>query len=193
VKIKEADGNCVHAMGRYLRNRPHANLYIDGGTPITRLFLAVLLIAVCPASLVMGQTGRPAEGPEFEHLKVLEPLLGSFSQETNGNFEMRRKHIWTDLKRMIVVTLERKPKDSDQDFSDTPYREFFYWNAQDQRIEQVVVNPRAGRTETYVVTPNEDNEFDFELVNTSRAGSISKGTWAVTDEGMTMRGGRTNS
>lgn len=160
---------------------------------MTRLFLAVLLIAVCPASLVMGQTERPAEGPEFEHLKVLEPLLGVFSEETNGNFEIRRKHNWTGRKRMIVVTLEVKPKDSEQDFSDTPYREFFYWNAQDQRIEQVVVNPRNGRTERYVVTPNEDNEFDFELVNTSRAGSLSKGTWAVTEKGLAMRGGRTNS
>lgn len=32
-----------------------------------------------------------------------------------------------------------------------------------------------------------------ELSNTSRAGSISKATWAVTEEGLAMRGGRTNS
>lgn len=152
------------------------------------LTLVAVLATVLSCSVTQAQE-TAAVNPFYERLKVLEPLIGKYSADTirrgGKTFEQERSIFWSARKRMIVATT--RIRQEQQDWEEIQNRQFFYWNAAEDRIEFLRIWPPTGRVDRYEVIPESDDKFVFEQLSSSRRAGTSKQTWTVTAEGIAGR------
>ena len=131
---------------------------------------------------------------ESEHLKVLEPLLGKFKQTMRGGTEVIHHKYWAPSKRMIVTSITAKQAGQNE-FENTEFRGFLYWNAMENRIELLRIHPENGRVETFEVTPEDENLFTLTRFSVNHETNMDMGSvkWIMSDEGFEVRLSRKNA
>ena len=142
---------------------------------------------------------RGADGHTTEHLKPLEPLLGKYRQPSRtgaGNGAGAERHTYWNPNKQMIVTKMVDMRDGPDAPYEWQYREFFYWNSIEQRIEMLRIQPINGVVHTYEVTLQDENHYALTQIGKSResrGGGMATVQWIVSDEGLEIRGTRTNS
>jgi hypothetical protein len=163
---------------------------------IRRFVFSILLATILSASVsAQDQESTPPTAPVYEHLKVLEPLIGDFvddDDDPNRAFRLRVSASWSPRKQMVVWTAKAQPRGEEQWF-EIPRRQYFYWNENAKRIERLDINAgRRSSISTYEVLPDDDGQFAFQLISSNRPGGLTSDSWTVSEDEIAMRGTRTN-
>ena len=117
-----------------------------------RAAFALVFAVVCGS--VYAQDADSPNPAEYEELKVLEPMVGTYRSEwlsanTGGEREALVTYSWSTSKKMLVAEGKIRRAEPGQDISKQPWttfwdRRYFVWNHVAERIEMVNVNTSAG-------------------------------------------------
>jgi hypothetical protein len=116
--------------------------------------LSVLIAAFSIGSLSYAQPQKDEENVAYEHLKVLEPIIGTWTTSFDNNYtgwhvEIMTTYSWSPTQKMLVAKGKtRRVKIGDdsstQEWSDLDVPEFWMWNTVSKSIERYSVVPEAG-------------------------------------------------
>lgn len=164
-----------------------------------RMFLALTAtVAGLMCLPTYAQDATEGDNLEYEKLKVLEPLIGTFHQnwtdEKTGEIRESEATIsWCDSKKMLVVTGRQRAAKTEDAVARQPWKAWtdiihYYWNNVSHQIESVRVRPEEGFVTVNTITPNDNGVFVYTQIKTSsdRSGS-PKLTVEATDEALTLR------
>jgi hypothetical protein len=131
---------------------------------------------VLSSGLSYGQEAEE-EGVEYEKLKVLEPIIGTWHATIpDRGFEAFHTYSWSDTKRMIVAsgTQKRgKPGEvpSETALSESPRKEFIVWNHTTNCIERYLLLARAGLFHVTLLSPIGDGKFTVAVKSNTKPGT----------------------
>lgn len=138
--------------------------------------------------------------PRYEKLKVLEPIIGSWTfvrtyAGSDARTEVQTTYCWSPTKAMITST-SRSRHAADGDLSQAhdwieggPFV-YFVWNEKTQRIESHGLYTLAGFADVYAVTCKEDGSFESSPTHEEFDAVLSKDV--ITIKGDEMRIKSTN-
>jgi hypothetical protein len=161
-----------------------------------RAAFALVFAVVCGS--VYAQDADPPNPAEYEELKVLEPMVGTYRSEwssanTGGLREMLMTFSWSSSKKMLVAEGKIRRAKPGQDISKQPWttfrtRSYFVWNHVAKRIEMIDVNTLAGAVHVSEVKSKGAGVFSFLPVS-STLNDKAKADMVVTatEEGMTIK------
>jgi hypothetical protein len=146
--------------------------------------------------LIYAQDATEDENLEYEKLKVLEPMVGTYhstgkNEETGRVWEMRATIAWSGSKKMLVQELavrnaETEAGLAEKEWQPSQVRLYNVWNHSANRIEQFHVRPGIG-----VVTIREVKHEGNKVFSYSRISTTGDPNWksdiraVVTKEGIT--------
>lgn len=145
-----------------------------------------LLFAVdCVGSPLRAQE-QPEENVSYEKLKVLEPLIGTWSanwtkNETGAQNEMQMTFSWAPKNRMIVSVGKARTADAGKTLDTQPWedggpRGFYVWNSKAGSIEQTWFFTMMGMAIHSTVMPKGNGEFEMKTFH--QTGDL--GTYDIT-------------
>ena len=160
-----------------------------------------LIFAVFGTVIAIGMCGvawsqDADENPEYEKLKVLEPLIGTYYaewSEEDGEQDTLMTFAWNSNKRALISTREGRKADTKQELRMKRWqglqdRYYYFWNAVENRIESVGLNPTGGDCTISVVKPIAKGEYALEFVrSTTTTESRSTVQIVVTDDSLTFK------
>ena len=147
-----------------------------------RIFFAVATIAAVLTSGWSFAQEANNETEKYEHLKVLEPLVGEWrsettNEETGASVEWHLKTSWSETKNTIVGEVRTRRVDSDADARQKEWVRdshiFYSWNASTDCLEYVCVRPRPGQIFLCKVQPQEKGVFAYSPLREGQTG----GAW----------------
>jgi hypothetical protein len=139
------------------------------------VFLASI-IALPMYGVAFAQDASDESNENYEKLKVLEPLVGTyytkFADEELGKWETKTTISWLDSKSILKEEVTNRIFDSDgeletQDWSD-PVMNYFVWNNVTKRIEKITLMPWNGGCQISAVDIIGDGAYKHSLVRTTR-------------------------
>jgi hypothetical protein len=160
-----------------------------------------LALATVTAMFVCGfahaQEAENEKNIEYEKLKVLEPMVGTYHnagkiEETGRVWETRATIAWSDSKKMLIRELtwraaETEAELAEQEWQPLPNRTYFAWNHSENRIERIYVLPRTGLVTISEVKHEGDNVFAYlPISNTAARVGKSDFRAVVTKEGISL-------
>jgi hypothetical protein len=145
---------------------------------------------------IHAQEAENEENLEYEKLKVLEPLLGTYhgtgtNLETGRVWEIHVTIAWSDSKKMLVREGTGRNAETEADLAEQEWqplqgRMYYAWNHTANRIEHFYVRPGIG-----VVTINEVKHKGDKVFSYSRISTTGDPSWksdikaVVTKDGIT--------
>ena len=157
--------------------------------------VAVAAVAVC--GWANAQEVSKTQSAEYEHLKVLEPMVGNYHGEWSNNEagevgEMALTISWNDPKNMLIAesksrTLEASTKRPKSEW--TPgIRQYYVWNHQENRIEHIDIQAWSGAVVVYEVAAKGDAVYSYSLLRTTGLpGGKADITMIATDRDLTAK------
>jgi hypothetical protein len=143
---------------------------------ITTLTATAIVLA---CNVLFSQEQAQEENVEYEKLKVLEPIIGTWhakSQDAGMHREYHIKYSWSDSKKIIEGEVTNRTSPADEDIAAQPFaifaRAFFVWNQQDERIERYLAFFRTGQVTVNEWIPKGNGVFAVKrLSSTSPRGT----------------------
>ena len=140
----------------------------------------------------------PPNPAEYEELKVLDPMVGTYRMEwlsanTEGRGKCLRRISWSSSKKMLVADGKIRRAEPGQDISKQPWthlrpRRYFVWNHVAERIEMVNVDTLAGAVHVSEVKSKGAGVFSFLPVSSTLNGKAKADmVVTVTKEGITAK------
>ncbi len=134
--------------------------------------LSVLIAAFSIGSLSYAQPQEDEENVAYEHLKVLEPFIGTWTMSFDNDYtgwhvEIMTTYSWSPTQKMLVAKGKiRRAKIGDdistQEWTVLDVPEFWMWNTVSKSIERYSVVPGAGMA--FVEKVVSKGEGVFEVV-----------------------------
>ena len=143
-----------------------------------------LAVAVSVWGLLHAQDTAEKSRAEYDQLKVLAPMIGSWRHEwiEDGGGGVKIKVAWNEKKNMILIDVTTFRFDDDED-KDVEIRrfleEYIIWNSRSQRIECFSMNVVKGDVSQYEVKPTDEDgtltlSYDRIVGVTNGSGILSK-------------------
>jgi hypothetical protein len=160
-----------------------------------RAFVVLIAMLVVTASTV-GSASETAEfrNREYEELRVLEPLIGSWRMVFVDDDGVKREWVttiaWSSTRKMIVGSGISRIVDSSPTADGPPWHQrgyaFYVWNSVDQRIELFNVGTAWGSVVVSEVKPQERGVITYSRIRGTtetdwiRVDTVTSRTWTTT-------------
>ncbi len=144
--------------------------------PLTLIAIAAIL--TCGRNYAQNQEVETQTNEEYEHLKVLEPLVGTFLIE-GKNDETGQRWEWTHTTSWIgpgrkMLKIEQRSRIADneaalkeQEWTTGHSYHFYVWNNAEKRIEYISVWGGRGVVEIKGVHSKGNGTFSMPVVSTT--------------------------
>jgi hypothetical protein len=162
------------------------------------LLTAVLAIAtIACGGLATAQEEMDSEQAEYQHLKVLEPMVGNYhaewtNDEAGEKWETELTISWNDSKNMLIVESKNRALEpaTNRPKSDwIPFlRQYFVWNHQEKRMELIDVRAWSGTVDVSEVAAKGNGVFAYSMIRTTgRPGGQGDVTMTATEHDLTAK------
>lgn len=153
------------------------------------IFTLTTFVAMVTGSLNFAQEPAADGNPEYERLKVLEPLVGEYRaigdvQPDGEQREWRLSFFWSKQKKMLLaesrnrrIDAQATPEDKEWNFGE---RQYYVWNHRTNRIEWVHVRPAFGVVNTREVTAQGNGVFSMQLLTSTSDAATEPGLFTLT-------------
>jgi hypothetical protein len=139
-------------------------------------FLITALSAIFVCGLIYAQDATEEENLEYEKLKVLEPLIGTWqiewtNDETGVKGQAKVEISWSETKKMVRQKQFMRTAEPGADLVEQEWNaradRCYLWNHNTKRIEQVNINERSGWVITREVKPSGGGVFVMPAISGS--------------------------
>lgn len=159
-------------------------------------FTLTIVAVIFTCGLTYAQPAAVVPNVEYEKLKVLEPLIGTWrietkDDETGAIWEALITVSWSATQKMIVSDVKTRNADSDsklgkQEFQ--PFQEqFFVWNPDAKRIEFINVNLLGGAVYISEAKIDANGVISYPRIRSTRGRFLTDRTDEVTDSEWTVK------
>lgn len=165
-----------------------------GGNAMLRT--CALMSSLLLSALVLQSVARCQEAKEenihFEQLKVLEPIIGTWTFTWPGLEPAESTYAWSTGKKMVVARYRSqnaepgKSLESELGYADNSWA-FCVWNAKEKCIELHTFMPFMGTCTVSKVTPKGNGEFEIVPVRMSGNGGSYTMSWTITEKEILTR------
>lgn len=153
-----------------------------------RISTLFMMGALAVVSLAHGQEAKEQENVQYEELKVLEPIIGTWganwTNEQNGEQgEIQMTYSWSSSRKMIMCAsrIRKAQPGADlatQDWVDGGPRYYYVWNVTSKCIEVYALYTGIGEAVVSKVEPKGDNKFEMTVIHA--AADVSRGDAILT-------------
>ncbi len=156
----------------------------------------VLVTAASMSSLSYAQS-QEEENVHYEKLKVLEPILGTWTltrtnDETGEQTEISTTYSWSAAKKMIVSTSKQRRANKGEDISTQEWGEggpriSYLWNRTSDCIEKYWLFPQHGAAFILKVLPKSEGVFELTPIHHTSPFMPGTNTLTITDTDLRIR------
>jgi len=158
--------------------------------------LSVLVVVFLGSSLCYAQT-QEEENVAYEKLKVLEPIIGTWThirtdKETGGQTEIATTYSWSATKKMIVSTSKQRRANKGENISAQEWGEggpniAYLWNYGSECLEQHWLMPQVGVVFISKVVPKDEGMFELTPIHHTSTIPLGTNILTITETELRVR------